>query len=224
MFVLRVCFVRAVSLFLPSSGAMEVIPPLEQSGQDEGVPIDCKNVCAEQMSRISNLYLQRNSNESRASLVVWCRELRRLRKCLDSLDSLGKLSGNNDPIRRNCDLNVQYITHFQWTERVLKDECTGVTDTVPGELAEGACRVEGRRPVKDECVRKNLTVCQLFGDRHLLRADGVLETCLLRGAWPMLQLGDYLHVWASNVQKLPGCTTSNCAKETTDLQEVSGVL
>jgi len=62
--------------------------------------------------------------------------------------------------------------------------------------------------------QKELVHCALFGDPHLKTFGGSLETCRVRGAWPLIE-NRFLAVQVTNEEVLPGSNATATTKVST---------
>ncbi|XP_065188439.1 uncharacterized protein LOC135819203 [Sycon ciliatum] len=182
-------------------------------GENDGVTAskqDCSRLCRRYL-READSYLDVDQLDP-AQQSERCDAMYRLIQCLGTVDFTASRTGHVDPAHGNCDLNFEMLLAQNWALDMLRTTCAGaippaedacnVSKTCPSTRQGGGGAADKRRQLPAAvCAARALHVCQLFGDRHLIRTDGVLETCLLPGRWPLVQF-DRVGVYTANTPYL----------------------
>ena len=193
--LLHMTIVPGASFPFPPSGA-----DAGDGGADGGggagkeTKIDCHTYCERYLE-------QAEYTDGAGSRVEHCDALHRLLQCVRTMDVTAQDDNPLDPQHSQCLLHFGSFSVMTWVMKSLSDKCRGVPppdDTKCNVSAACPLVVGKRRSLPAVCQTRHLQVCQVFGDRHLVRGNGeVLETCSMPGRWPLLHVR-HVGVYASN--------------------------
>ena len=156
--------------------------------------------CVEKTYVCSN-YFNARLNTGREAL---CRSLATYWQCLKNIKETTP----------SCQSNIHYhglLSSISF--RLDKHNCSDVSVanfSIPQRMtpptSESACGLHRRKAMSVSTQN-----CGMFGDPHLRTFSENTETCVVHGAWPMLD-NEYLAVQVTNVYLLPGSTATATSK------------
>lgn len=121
-------------------------------------------------------------------------------------------------VSRLCRGDINYMTITTLFPKLMEDwKCGNVTAPKNESQFQSwfSTKPEPTKPVVATCQfregeftkSQNTRNCGLFGDPHLRTFNEQKQTCVVKGAWPLIR-NKFLTVMVSNVELMPGSRTS----------------